>query len=113
MVSFTAVHLRRRGFIACPNSTRRTVPTAHTQSTTALRSPSVDSLPLMSEHLPTFLRNVQAIPQTLEQQRFFVSPRREIRSISSKEPRNTDHGNGDLRLIYRRGIAKNRCCGEV
>ncbi|GBL96924.1 hypothetical protein AVEN_182508-1 [Araneus ventricosus] len=56
-----------------------------------LRSPSVDSLPLIPEHLPTSLLNVQAIPQTLAQQRFFAVPRKEARRTSSKEGRTTDH----------------------
>ncbi|GBM10531.1 hypothetical protein AVEN_109326-1 [Araneus ventricosus] len=66
---------------------------------TALRSLIVDSLPLISENVPTFLRNVRATPRTLEQHRFFAVLRREKRRVSSKARRNTDHGNGTSAMV--------------
>ncbi|GBM36137.1 hypothetical protein AVEN_148855-1 [Araneus ventricosus] len=60
MVSFSAIHLRHWGFVVDLNPTSRTVPATHAQSTTARRNcTDVDSLPLMSECLPTFPRNVR------------------------------------------------------
>ncbi|GBM60417.1 hypothetical protein AVEN_206654-1 [Araneus ventricosus] len=61
---------------------------------TVLRCRSDDSLPLMSAHLPTFLRRVRVTPQALEQQRFFVVQRREIKRNPDKNRGNMDQGNG-------------------
>ncbi|GBM60416.1 hypothetical protein AVEN_206653-1 [Araneus ventricosus] len=48
----------------------------------------------INEHLPTFLQNVRATPQTPEQQRFFVVPQREVKHNTDKNRGNMDHGNG-------------------
>ncbi|GBN05285.1 hypothetical protein AVEN_212858-1 [Araneus ventricosus] len=75
MVRVSAFHVRRWRFIAGRNST-------HTQSSTTHWNCTEPSS--MSEHLSTFLRNVRATPQTLDQQRFCAIPRREGRHTSSK-----------------------------
>ncbi|GBL83470.1 hypothetical protein AVEN_196329-1 [Araneus ventricosus] len=69
------------------------------------RSPSINSLPLMAEHLPKFLRDVRDTPQTLKQQQFFEVPQRQIRSTSSKERRpltmgtELNCGRGSLKVL--------------
>ncbi|GBN14376.1 hypothetical protein AVEN_259403-1 [Araneus ventricosus] len=92
MVSFSAIHFRCWGFTVSLNSTGGTVLTTHTQSATD--NIDSDSMLLMPEHLPTFLRNVRATPQTLEQQRFFVVPRRVIRRNIDKNHETRIMGTG-------------------
>ncbi|GBM56397.1 hypothetical protein AVEN_132869-1 [Araneus ventricosus] len=84
-------------FIAGRNLNSCAVPTTHNLQQpigTVLRTLSVNSLALVTKHLLISLQSGRAIPQTLKQKRFFEVSRRGIRRTSSKERRNTEHGNG-------------------
>ncbi|GBL91820.1 hypothetical protein AVEN_172745-1 [Araneus ventricosus] len=104
MIRVSSLHARRWGFNICRNSLSRIVPEKHTQYTTAYRNCTEVSvrrlLPLMSDHLPTFLWNIRATPQILAQLRLFAVPRREIRRALSKERQNRGHGKRDICTSY-------------
>ncbi|GBM76456.1 hypothetical protein AVEN_11720-1 [Araneus ventricosus] len=98
IVIFLAIHLRGWGFIAGRDSSRRTVPTTHTQSTIARRNCTEVSIRRLASFDVRAFTDISpersSHPTNPRATTILCDLRREIRRNMDKNRRNTNYGNG-------------------